>query len=47
MQFAFYKTAAIEETLVIEKEPEANRQIKTHSYSADYINLTRNFYLNF
>jgi tRNA1Val (adenine37-N6)-methyltransferase len=47
LQFAFHKTTVIEETLVIENESDANGQMKTRSYSPDYINLTRNFYLNF
>jgi tRNA1Val (adenine37-N6)-methyltransferase len=39
MQFKFYKSIFLEETLIIENED--------HSYSNDYKNLTRSFYLNF
>ena len=47
MQFGFTKTTPVEETLIIENEPEADSQLKARSYSTDYKNLTRNFYLNF
>lgn len=39
LQFEFHKTTPKEEILIIENEH--------HSYSADYKNLTQNFYLNF
>jgi tRNA1Val (adenine37-N6)-methyltransferase len=47
LQFEFNKSIPLEETLVIENEQEAGNSLKTRSYSSDYINLTRNFYLNF
>ena len=47
MQFGFYKTPPVEETIIIENEPEAGSQISQRAYSADYKNLTRSFYLNF
>lgn len=48
MQFGFQKITPIEETLIIEDEPKTDATIKDQrSYSTDYKNLTRSFYLNF
>ena len=47
LQFGFNKTTPQEEMLVIENEPEAGSQLNQRTYSADYKNLTRSFYLNF
>lgn len=47
MEFGFEKNLPIEETLIIENEPEPGYQIKQRSYSNDYKNLTRSFYLGF
>jgi tRNA1Val (adenine37-N6)-methyltransferase len=46
LQFGFCKSTPVEETLIIENEAEAGH-LKTRSYSTDYKNLTRSFYLNF
>jgi tRNA1Val (adenine37-N6)-methyltransferase len=47
MQFGFHKTSPKEETLIIENETEADSQPKQRSYSSDYKNLTKCFYLGF
>ncbi len=47
MQFRFEKSIPFEETLIIENEPDAGSEIKNRSYSNEYKNLTREFYLNF
>ena len=47
MEFGFHKTLHAEETLIIENEPEADCQTNQRSYSNDYKNLTRSFYLGF
>ncbi len=47
MQFGFHKANPVEETLIIENEPEAGSRLNQRTYSTDYKNLTRNFYLNF
>ncbi len=47
MQFSFHKAIPVEETLVIENEVIVINEVKERSYSEDYKNLTRNFYLNF
>jgi len=47
MEFRFTKSIPFEDTLIIQNKPEPGRQIKTHSYSNEYKNLTGNFYLGF
>jgi tRNA1Val (adenine37-N6)-methyltransferase len=47
MQFSFNKAIPVQETLIIEDEPNALSAIKQRSYSDDYKNLTRSFYLDF
>lgn len=48
MQFGFQKDIPHEETLIIEDEPlTADCQMKQRSYSNEYKNLTRSFYLGF
>ena len=47
MQFRFQKAIPIEEMLIIENEPKVDNQVSQRSYSNDYKNLTRSFYLGF
>lgn len=47
MQFGFQKTIPSKETLIIENEPDNDSQPRQRSYSNDYKNLTRGFYLGF
>jgi len=47
MQFGFQKAIPVEETLIIEDEPNVDSVTKQRSYSDEYKNLTRSFYLGF